>query len=110
MVRTQYIEKQVTADFFTTIHASSHKHAGAHKRYTYNAALSYSPTRAVQILSTEIQRGGRETAAALYGQQQKQQNCKNTWGEETSRNLWSRYDRHFVGITRYNLWIEGAKI
>ena len=23
-------------------------------------------------------------------------------GEVTSRSLWSRYDRHFVGITRYN--------
>ena len=27
-----------------------------------------------------------------------------------SRNLWSRYDRHFVGITRYNVWSQGAKI
>ena len=25
-----------------------------------------------------------------------------TQGEVTSRSLWSRYDRHFVGITRYN--------
>jgi len=29
---------------------------------------------------------------------------RNTQGEVTSRNLWSRYDRHFVAITRYNLW------
>ena len=25
-----------------------------------------------------------------------------TQGEVTSLRLWSRYDRHFVGITRYN--------
>jgi len=25
----------------------------------------------------------------------------NTYGEVTSQSLWSRYDRHFVGITRY---------
>ena len=25
-----------------------------------------------------------------------------TWGEVTSRSLWSRYDRHFVGITQHN--------
>jgi len=27
---------------------------------------------------------------------------RNTQGEVTSQSLWSRYDRHFVGITRYN--------
>ena len=27
-----------------------------------------------------------------------------TWGEVTSRNLWPRYDRHFVGITWHNVW------
>ena len=27
-----------------------------------------------------------------------------TQGELTSQNLWSRYDRHFVGITRHNMW------
>ena len=26
----------------------------------------------------------------------------NTWGAVTLRSLWSRYDRHFVGITRHN--------
>jgi len=25
-------------------------------------------------------------------------------GEVTSQNLWSRYDRHFVGITRHIMW------
>ena len=25
-------------------------------------------------------------------------------GEVTSQNLWSRYDRHFVGITWHNVW------
>jgi len=25
-----------------------------------------------------------------------------TQGEVASQNLWSRYDRHFVGITRYS--------
>jgi len=25
-----------------------------------------------------------------------------TWGEVTPQSLWPRYDRHFVGITRYN--------
>ena len=29
-------------------------------------------------------------------------NPQYTLGEVTSQNLWSRYDRHFVGITRYN--------
>jgi len=28
----------------------------------------------------------------------------------TSRDLWSRYDRHFVGATRYNVWRQGANI
>jgi len=27
-----------------------------------------------------------------------------TQGEVTSHNLWSRYNRHFVGITWYNVW------
>jgi len=27
---------------------------------------------------------------------------KYTQGEMTSQSLWSRYDRHFVGITRHN--------
>jgi len=27
----------------------------------------------------------------------------NTLGEVTSQSLWSRYDRHFVGITRHNV-------
>ena len=26
----------------------------------------------------------------------------NTSGEVTSQSLWSRYDRHFLGITRHN--------
>ena len=29
-------------------------------------------------------------------------NAANTQREVTSQSLWSRYDRHFVGITRYN--------
>ena len=29
--------------------------------------------------------------------------CTNTQGEVTSQSLWSRYDRHIVGITRSNL-------
>ena len=28
----------------------------------------------------------------------------NTQGELTSQNLWSRYTRHFVGITWYYVW------
>ena len=27
-----------------------------------------------------------------------------TQGEMTSQNLWSLYDRHFVGITWHNVW------
>ena len=34
----------------------------------------------------------------------------NTQGEMTSRNLWARYDRHFVGITWHNVWSWWAKI
>jgi len=30
--------------------------------------------------------------------------CGYTQGEVTSQNLWSRYDRHFVGITRHVVW------
>jgi len=33
-----------------------------------------------------------------------------TWGEVTSQSLCSRYDRHFVGITRYNSSSQMAKI
>jgi len=33
-----------------------------------------------------------------------------TWGELTSQSLWSRYARHFVGITRYNVLHYMAKI
>ena len=33
-----------------------------------------------------------------------------TWGEATSQNLWSRYVRHFVGITRHIVWSQKAKI
>jgi len=28
----------------------------------------------------------------------------------TSQNLWSRYDRHFVSITRRVVWSKNAKI
>jgi len=28
----------------------------------------------------------------------------------TSQNLWSRYDRHFVGITWHNVWSYWMKI
>ena len=31
-------------------------------------------------------------------------------GEVTSQSLWSRYDRHFVGITRYDALSKMAKI
>ena len=27
-----------------------------------------------------------------------------TQGEVTSQNLWSRYDRHCVGLTWHNVW------
>jgi len=27
-----------------------------------------------------------------------------TWSEVTSHNLWSRHNRHFVGITWHNVW------
>ena len=33
-----------------------------------------------------------------------------TQGEVTSQNLWPRYDRHFVGIIRRNVWSKAAKI
>ena len=33
-----------------------------------------------------------------------------TQGEVMSPSLWSRYERHFVGITRYNALSEMAKI
>jgi len=33
-------------------------------------------------------------------------NPSNTQGEVTSQSLWSRYDRHFVGITRHNAFRE----
>ena len=33
-----------------------------------------------------------------------------TQGEVTSQSLWSRYGRHFVGITRYNALSEMANI
>ena len=29
--------------------------------------------------------------------------ARYTQGEVTSQNLWSRYDRHFVGITWHNV-------
>ena len=31
---------------------------------------------------------------------------ESTQGEVTSQSLWSRYDRHFVGITRYNASVK----
>ena len=34
----------------------------------------------------------------------------NTQGKMTSQNLWSRYDRHFVGITWHNVWNWWPKI
>jgi len=34
----------------------------------------------------------------------------NTQGEVTSQSLWLQYDRHFVGITRYNAFSLMAKI
>jgi len=33
-----------------------------------------------------------------------------TWGEVTSQGLWSRYDRHFVGVTRRNALSYNANI
>ena len=34
----------------------------------------------------------------------------HTQGEVTSQNLWSRHDRHVVGITWRDVWSEKAKI
>jgi len=34
----------------------------------------------------------------------------NTQGEVTSQNLWSRYDRHVVGITWHGVWSQKPKI
>ena len=34
----------------------------------------------------------------------------NTQGEVTSQNLWSRYDRHVVGITWLDVWSLKATI
>ena len=31
-----------------------------------------------------------------------------TQSEVTSHSLWSRHDRHFVVITRHNVWSEGG--
>jgi len=36
--------------------------------------------------------------------------CTYMYGEVTSQSLWSRHDRHFVGITWHNMWSQGAKI
>ena len=33
-----------------------------------------------------------------------------TQGEMTSQSVWSRYERHFVGITRHNALSKMAKI
>jgi len=33
-----------------------------------------------------------------------------TQGKVTSHSLWSRHGRHFVAITRHNVWSEGTKI
>ena len=30
-------------------------------------------------------------------------------GEVTSQSLWSRYDRHYVGIVRYNALIQNGE-
>jgi len=32
-----------------------------------------------------------------------------TQGEVTSQNLWSRYDRHFAGITWHHVWSLGGE-
>jgi len=36
--------------------------------------------------------------------------CSNVEGEVTSQNLWSRYDRHVVGIAWHDVWSQKAKI
>ena len=33
-----------------------------------------------------------------------------TEGEVTSQSLWSRYDRHFVGITRHDAELNGEDL
>ena len=35
--------------------------------------------------------------------------CFYTLGEVTSENLWSRYDRHVVGVTWHDVWSQKAK-
>jgi len=35
---------------------------------------------------------------------------RHNYGEVMSQSLWSRYDRHFVGITLYNALSSIAKI
>ena len=46
----------------------------------------------------------RSTAAAATGAFAAERPASKlyTQGEVTSQNLWSQYDRHFVGITRHN--------
>ena len=58
---------------------------------------------AIVLLAT-----GRITSATKeiteYGSRASLAIPKYTQGEMTSQNLWSRYVRHFVGITWHNVW------
>jgi len=36
--------------------------------------------------------------------------ARYTWGEMTSQNLWSRYERHFVRIAWRNVFSKWVKI
>jgi len=51
-----------------------------------------------------------ESSWRRYRKTKTNQSTLYTLGEVTSQSLWSRYDRHFVGTTRYNALSYMAKI
>ena len=54
------------------------------------------------ISATEDIRLRPRCAICCHCTQRQSQSTFYTQGEVTSQSLWSRYDRHFVGITRHN--------
>ena len=50
-----------------------------------------------------LQNGGKKSTGIDIEQNYVIVTLCNTQREVTSHNLWSRYDRHIVGITRHNV-------
>ena len=74
------------------------RHGGRTYTFAHNRLASGTRTEHIHNVTHQGQHRSRRLCDCLVSM-----SCEYTQGEVTSQNLWSRYDRHFVGITWHNV-------